>query len=101
MAKKMDTTVKLNPVQFKKLKDYEVVLGTSVENAVHEAVSDFIECCVSTRLESSRGKSARRKEKASTARGFPFFYRRVALAIPTREWSGRLDGAMPTPKWAD
>jgi hypothetical protein len=41
----MDTTVKLNPVQFKKL--YEAVLGTSVENAVYEAVSDFIECSVS------------------------------------------------------
>ncbi len=43
----MDTTVKLNPVQFKKLKGSEAVLGTSVENAVYEAVSDFIECCVS------------------------------------------------------
>jgi hypothetical protein len=82
MAKKMDTTVKLNPVQFKKLKDYEVVLGTSVENAVHEAVSDFIECCVSTRLESFRGKSARRKEKASTARGFPLFLPKSCVGDP-------------------
>ena len=56
MAKKMDTTVKLNPAHFRKLKDYEAVLGTSVENAVYEAVSDFIECCVSTRLESFQRK---------------------------------------------
>ena len=43
----METTVKLTPVQFKKLNDYEAALGTSVENVVYEAVSDFIECGVS------------------------------------------------------
>ena len=35
------------PCQFKKLNDYEAALGTSVENVVYEAVSDFIECGVS------------------------------------------------------
>lgn len=56
MTKKMDTTVRLNPAQFKKLKDYEAVLGHSVENAVYEAVDDCIQCCVSTRLESYQRK---------------------------------------------
>jgi len=42
--------------QFKRLQDYATVLGTTVDIAVYEAVSDFIECCVSTRLESYQGK---------------------------------------------
>lgn len=56
MAKKMDNTVRIDPDQFKRLIDYRNVLGVSVENAVHEALSDFIECCVSTRLESYQRK---------------------------------------------
>jgi hypothetical protein len=52
----METRVKINPAQYKRLKDYEAVLGDSVENAVYEAVPDFIECCVSTRLESYQRK---------------------------------------------
>ena len=56
MTRKTDTTVKLDPVQFKKLKDYEAVVGASVESAVYEALSDFIDCCVSTRLESYQKK---------------------------------------------
>jgi hypothetical protein len=51
MAKKMDTTVRIHPVQFKRLQDYAEVLGTTVNTAVYEALDDFIECCVSTRLE--------------------------------------------------
>ena len=57
MAKKMDTTVKLHPAQYKRLKDYEAVLGHSVDSAVYEALSDFMECCVSTRLESYQRKT--------------------------------------------
>ena len=56
MVKKMDTRVSLNPAQYQKLKDYEGVLGQSVESSVYEALSDFIECCVSTRLESYQRK---------------------------------------------
>jgi hypothetical protein len=52
----MDTTVKMNPAQFKKLKDYEAVLGASVDSAVYEVLSDFIECCVSVRMESYQRK---------------------------------------------
>jgi hypothetical protein len=42
--------------QFERLQDYATVLGTTVDIAVYEAVSDFIECCVSTRLESYQRK---------------------------------------------
>ena len=56
MAKKMDTTVRIALDQFERLIDYRGVLGVSVEDAVHEALSDFIECCVSTRRESYQRK---------------------------------------------
>jgi hypothetical protein len=51
MAQKIDTRVNPNPAQHKSLKDYEAVVGQSLDSTVHEALSDFIECCVSTRLE--------------------------------------------------
>ncbi len=56
MAKKMDTTVKLDPAQHKRLMEYQSVIGRSVESSIYEALSDFIECCVSTRLESYQRK---------------------------------------------
>jgi len=56
MAKKMDTRLKLNPDQFKRLQDYATVLGTTVDIAIYEAVDDFIQCCVTTRLESYQRK---------------------------------------------
>jgi hypothetical protein len=45
-------TVPVDPDQFQHLKEYSNITGVPVESAVHEALSDFIECCVSTRLES-------------------------------------------------
>jgi hypothetical protein len=56
MTKKTDTIVMLTSTNSSGSKDYATVLGTTVEIAVYEAVSDFIECCVSTRLESYQRK---------------------------------------------
>lgn len=55
-GKPTDCTVKLNPDKFKRLQDYATIMGTSVNAAVDEALDDFIECCVSTRLESYQRK---------------------------------------------
>ncbi len=44
--------VAIKPGRYQSLQTYAAVTRTSIEDAVDEALSDFIECCVSTRLES-------------------------------------------------
>jgi hypothetical protein len=45
---------KVDPDQFQRINEYSKITG--VEAAVREVFSDFIECCVSTRLESFQRK---------------------------------------------
>ena len=52
MTKKTDTIVKLTSTNSSGSKTTPRCIGTTVDIALYEAVSDFIECCVSTRLES-------------------------------------------------
>ena len=52
----MDTRVQIDPDQHQRLKDYAAVMGIPIDGAVYEALADFIECCVSTRLESYQRK---------------------------------------------
>jgi len=49
-------TVQVDPDQFQRLKEYSNITGVPIEAAVREAFSDFIECCISSRLESFQRK---------------------------------------------
>jgi len=49
-------TVLVDPDQFQRINEYSKITGVPIEAAVREAFSDFIECCVSTRLESFQRK---------------------------------------------
>jgi len=44
--------VPIKPERYQSLQVYEEVTRTSIEDAVDEALGDFIECCISVRLES-------------------------------------------------
>jgi hypothetical protein len=48
--------VPIKPERYQGLQVYEEVTGTSIEDAVDEALSNFINCCVSSRLESIANK---------------------------------------------
>jgi hypothetical protein len=45
-------TVQVDPDQFQRINEYSKITGVPIEAAVREAFSDFIECCISSRLES-------------------------------------------------
>jgi hypothetical protein len=48
--------VQVDPDQFQHLKQYSNIIGVPMESAVREALSDFIECCISARLESIQAR---------------------------------------------
>ncbi len=49
-------TARIDPDQFQRIDDYSRVMGVPFDAAIREALSDFIECCVSARLESFQRK---------------------------------------------
>ena len=54
--KNKSKAVKIDPGQFQRIDDYSRIMGVPFDAAIREALSDFIECCVSARLESFQRK---------------------------------------------
>ena len=48
--------VQIDPEQYNQLKAYCDIKGIQIEEAVREALADFIECCISSRLESIQAR---------------------------------------------
>lgn len=46
----------LSPVEYQEFKRYEQIRGIPIDTAIGEALSDYIECCIKTRLEGIQAK---------------------------------------------
>jgi len=55
--KRTSTSVKIDPRHYQDLAEYSSLSGVPIEESVRETISDFIECCVSTRTESIAKRS--------------------------------------------
>lgn len=46
----------LTPIEYMEFKRYEEVRGIPIDTAIAEALEDYINCCIKTRLESTQAK---------------------------------------------
>jgi hypothetical protein len=51
-------SVEISEHQFKRLREFEEISGSTIQNQIHDALEDWIECSVRARLEVLAERSA-------------------------------------------